>query len=649
MPQTFPNFSTSLIDRIIKGRCADLADLLGLQRAADGGCQLAAFLPGATRVIAVSPNGKRHLGELGCLHAEGLFAGRLSAQRKPDYRLLVETLDGWRLQDDPYRLPALDVAELELLHSGRHEQGWRLLGAWPTQRGTTAGVQFVVWAPGAHRVSVLLDSNGWDGRVTVLRPHQPSGLWELFVPALSVGSRYRFEALSPEQSVVQWLDPFARALSPAEDAALVAAAPSHSWHDAQWLERQRDQAGQAAPLLLHDVYVGAGALWVKSGWSELAQDLGQLARRRGFTHVCVHSLLTWRGRRAEPTVQWLADFLPPQDAALPPSGVLPMVVDTVHGQEVGLVLDLPLPSLLWNPLAAAHARGSVVWEAGSPLLRSLLVGIVDYWVKKWHIDGVKLSGLDAWIAETRQRGTPAAHALREWLRDCLQRLRDRHPSLLLLVETQETWPELTLACDRGGMGADHRLSPPSPSVQAKPPQNLDANPLRKIRQLMLAEDVSLVDAQLQALLQWTLPGAKQLCRCSILPSVQHEDHSDLFPPAEFADAWWTWLAALNRLYLEQPPLHELDGNPEGIALLLDHEGVVVVERRPRHPRQCALLLLNFGQQPRSIVLPGLRVAALLQRAATDAAELPPRLDLADLLGDRPVLVPPRCGALYCTD
>ncbi|MEY3659276.1 MAG: hypothetical protein RLZZ169_101, partial [Pseudomonadota bacterium] len=46
MPQTFPNFSTSLIDRIIKGRCADLADLLGLQRAADGGCQLAAFLPG---------------------------------------------------------------------------------------------------------------------------------------------------------------------------------------------------------------------------------------------------------------------------------------------------------------------------------------------------------------------------------------------------------------------------------------------------------------------------------------------------------------------------------------------------------------------------------------------------------------------------
>ncbi len=642
MPQTFPNFSASLIDRIIKGRCADLADLLGLQRGVDGACQLAVFLPGATRVFAVSPNGKRHLGELGCLHAAGLFAGRLSAQRKPDYRLLVETLDGCRLQDDPYRLPALDAAELELLYSGRHEQSWRVLGAWPTQRGTTAGVQFVVWAPGAHRVSVLLDSNGWDGRVTVLRPHQPSGLWELFVPALSAGSRYRFEALTREQSVVQWLDPFARALSPAENAAVVAAAPAYRWHDAQWLERQRNQAGQAAPLLLQDVDVGAGALRVKSGWSELAQDLGQSARRRGFTHVCVHSLLAWRGRRAGPTVHWLADLLLPQD------GVLPMVVDTVHGQEVGVVLDLPVQSLLWNPLGAAPASGSSACEAGGPLLQSLLVGIVDYWVHEWHIDGVKLSGLDAWIAETGQLGAPAAHALREWLRDCLQRLRDRHPSLLLLVETQETWPELTLACDRGGMGADHRLSPPSPSVPAKPAMNLDANPLRRIRQLTLTADASLVDAQLQALLQWTLPGAKQFCQRRGLPPEQHGAHDDTSPLTEGADAWWTWLAALNRLYLEQPSLHELDGNPEGMALLRNREDVLVVERRPRHPRQCALLLLNLGQQPQSIVLPDLRVAVLLLRVATDAAELPLRLDLADLRGDRPVLLPPRCGALYST-
>lgn len=649
MPQTFPNFSASMIDRIIKGRCADLADLLGLQRGADGGCQLAVFLPGATRVVAVSPNGKRHLGELGCLHAAGLFAGCLLAQRRPDYRLLVETVDGCRLQDDPYRLPALDVAELELLHSGRHEQAWRVLGAWPTQRGTTAGVQFVVWAPGAHRVSVLLDSNGWDGRVTVLRPHHPSGLWELFVPALSAGSRYRFEALTREQSVVQWLDPFARALSPAEDAALVATAPSHHWHDAQWLERQQNQAGQAAPLLLQDVDVGGRALRAKSGWSELAQDLGQSARRRGFTHVCVHSLLAWRGRRAGPTVHWLADVLLPQDGMLPQEGVLPMVVDAVHGQEVGLVLDLPVQSLLWNPLGAAPARGSSVWQADGPLLQSLLVGIVDYWVNEWHIDGIKLSGLDAWIAESGPPGALAAHALREWLRDCLQRLRDRHPSLLVLVETQETWPELTLACDRGGMGADHRLSPPSAPVPAKPAVHLDANPLRKVRQLTLAADASLVDAQLQALLQWTLPGAKQLCQRSMLPSGQPAAPADVSLPAECAEAWWSWLAALNRLYLEQPSLHELDGNPEGMSLLRNREAVLVVERRPRHPRQCALLLLNLGQAPQSIVLPGLRVAALLLRAATAGVELPQRLDLADLGGDRPVLLPPRCGALYCTD
>ena len=58
---------------------------------------------------------------------------------------------------------------------------------------TTVGVHFAVWAPNADRVSVVGDFNGWDGRVHPMRLLVPAGVWELFVPDLPDGEKYKFE------------------------------------------------------------------------------------------------------------------------------------------------------------------------------------------------------------------------------------------------------------------------------------------------------------------------------------------------------------------------------------------------------------------------------------------------------------------------
>jgi 1,4-alpha-glucan branching enzyme len=49
------------------------------------------------------------------------------------------------------------------------------------------GYQFAVWAPGAHRVSVIGEFNQWDGRCHPMRVRGGSGVWELFIPASSPG------------------------------------------------------------------------------------------------------------------------------------------------------------------------------------------------------------------------------------------------------------------------------------------------------------------------------------------------------------------------------------------------------------------------------------------------------------------------------
>ena len=66
-------------------------------------------------------------------------------------------------------------------------------GAHPMTIDGVTGVHFVSWAPNAQRASVIGEFNGWDGRVHVMRHLASSGVWELFVPGVADGERYKFE------------------------------------------------------------------------------------------------------------------------------------------------------------------------------------------------------------------------------------------------------------------------------------------------------------------------------------------------------------------------------------------------------------------------------------------------------------------------
>ena len=55
------------------------------------------------------------------------------------------------------------------------------------------GVRFALWAPNAQRVSVLGAFNGWDGRRHAMRLRRECGVWEIFIPGLAAGARYKYD------------------------------------------------------------------------------------------------------------------------------------------------------------------------------------------------------------------------------------------------------------------------------------------------------------------------------------------------------------------------------------------------------------------------------------------------------------------------
>src|SRR5262249_11761877 len=126
---------------------------------------------------------------------DGLFTGTIAGRELPlRYELEVAYPDGnvFRLED-PYRFrPTLGDVDLHLAGEGRHEELYERLGAHVLQHEGVAGTAFAVWAPAAAAVSVVGDFNSWDGRLHPMRSMGSSGIWELFLPGVEPGARYKF-------------------------------------------------------------------------------------------------------------------------------------------------------------------------------------------------------------------------------------------------------------------------------------------------------------------------------------------------------------------------------------------------------------------------------------------------------------------------
>lgn len=629
-------FTPTLIDQIIKGRCADFAATMGMRKTKSGELQVTVFLPGATAVEVVQRNGKKVLGALAPLHAEGLFSGVMPGKKTVPYKLRVQYGDTVLTQDDPYRFPSrLDKAEMQLFVQGQHDAAWQLLGAQRCTCDDVEGVQFVLWAPTAQRVSLVCELNGWDGRRHVLRRHHAFGLWELFVPGFVVadnpdGGLYKFEILTADQRYQSLpFDPFAREVSTRPVfCTRIAAENSHVWLDNFWQQVRRDFSGQGSAVAIREVAIDVSVDDHKLNWKQLVPLLLQETRSEGFTHV----LLTARFALAVSEQHTVYGLLAP-DPALGSPDDLRTFIDQAHEMELGVMWDVPLLSLLYSlcsgnpPLALLQPQ-----TLDGPLL-SILLGYFSFWRESFHIDGFRVRDIDELLSlqpasnanqlggKKRESKANGNAFIKEWLSQLMQKLRALHPGLLMIVETsaqKEQFSSFTDPAHKGGLGFDYRIAP---SDNGKPDADvLDSS--QTIGQLLsslqdgnrdqivlslpwqqLGNTATFSDPCFAVLMLalWTLPGRKHLQRDCILrqaaqwnPEAGHD--WELQKPDLWPDDASTVLRELNQLYQSSPCLYEVDGSHEGISLVRNDGAVFAWERKGRHVNDVLLIVINTGNE-----------------------------------------------------
>ena len=136
--------------------------------------------------------------------------------------------------------------DTDLFKSGKYFRAYEKFGSHLIEVDGSQGVYFAVWAPNARSVSVVGHFNGWDRRTHAMRKHIPSGIWELFIPELPVGTLYKFSVKARGGYVVEKCDPYGFAAEvPPRTANIVANLDTHQWGDQDWMANR----GTVAELL----------------------------------------------------------------------------------------------------------------------------------------------------------------------------------------------------------------------------------------------------------------------------------------------------------------------------------------------------------------------------------------------------------------
>ncbi len=456
-------------------------DVLGAHVEPDG-VMVRVLRPHASSVSIMTLDGTFPAAET----AGGIWVANVPGDDAPDYRIVVtypaeagverEPV----VEDDPYRfLPSLGDLDLHLISEGHHERLWEALGAnvkhYPSVLGAVDGTAFAVWAPNARIVRVVGDFNHWQGVGHTMRSLGSSGLWELFVPGVVAGERYKFDVLGRDGHWQQKADPMAKATEVPSQTASIVAETAHAWGDDEWMLKRGSRSPEREPMSVYEMHLGS---WRHGlSYRQLADKLIPYVTEAGFTHVEFMPVMehpfgaSW-GYQVTSYYAPTARYGTPDDFRY--------LVDRLHQAGIGVLLDwVPghFPKDEWalarfdgtplyehpDPLRGEQPDwGTLVFDFARPEVRNFLVANAVYWLKEFHADGMRVDAVASmlYLDYSRKAGQwrPNIHGGRENL-DAVAFLAEANattarlcPGTIMIAEESTAWPGVTSPTGNGGLG-----------------------------------------------------------------------------------------------------------------------------------------------------------------------------------------------------
>lgn len=453
--------------------------LLGLHEGEEGQ-EIRLWRPGAAHVYLKIGDTVKQAEQI---HPAGLFRCPLPSHLSfLDYRVYHHS---GLLAADPYAFwPTFGEVDQYLFAKGVHYAISQKMGARVCEHQGVYGVKFAVWAPEAQAVALLADFNYWDERYNPMRSLGESGVWELFVPGIGTGEKYKFAITTKRGDKLIKSDPFAYAFEKRPStASIVANISEFAWGDADWMQKRVSKNWLSSPMNIYEVHTGS---WKKRhgeflSYRELAHELAAYCQKMGYTHV---ELLPIQEHPLDESwgYQVSGFYAPTSRHGFPED--FQYFVNLMHQRGIGVILDWVPGHFPSDGFGLARFDGSALYEHadirqgwhphwntlifnfGRHEVSNFLLGSALHWILDMHVDGLRVDAVASmlyldygreegdWIPN-QYGGKENLEAI-EFLKHLNVVVHEKAPGALMIAEESTAFAGITKPVWEDGLGFDFK-------------------------------------------------------------------------------------------------------------------------------------------------------------------------------------------------
>ena len=375
----------------------------------------------------------------------------------------------------------LTPENINLFHEGKHYEAYGFMGAHHVSEKRKKGVRFTTLAPRAKKVYVVGDFSDFEIKDEYkMEKVSDEGLWSIFIEGINAGEKYKYAIENIYGHYNLKADPYAFQSEKRPDtASIVSEADKYKWNDRSWMMKRKRFNMYESPINIYEMHLGSWKTKNKEflTYKEIAAELPKYLTDMGYTHVEIlpiieHPLDASWGYQGVGYYSVTSRYGSAND--------FKYLVDELHKAGIGVILDW-VPSHFCKDAHGLYmfdgtptyeydeewkrdnkGWGTFNFDLGKPEVKSFLISNLFFWIREFHIDGIRNDAVSNMLYLSYGRENDEWHPniygengnleAMQFIKEYNTAIHKEFPTVMTIAEESTAWPKISKPVEDGGLG-----------------------------------------------------------------------------------------------------------------------------------------------------------------------------------------------------